>query len=88
MINQGKLGRFQYTVLEPFYLTISLEKLELFYPWTLAMNTHKQYCVYFESQRFRIIYNSINFSLYRGLKLRPSDPKVDDIPMCHCASQF
>ena len=50
------------------------------------MNIHKQYGVYFEYQRSRIISNSIIFSLYQGLNLGPSDPETNDIPMCHRSS--
>ena len=44
-------------------------------------NIHKQYGVYFESQRSRIISNLIHF--YALLRFEPSDPASEDIPMCH-----
>ena len=40
---------------------------------------HKQFVVYFESQRFYIILN------LRGLNRRPLDPEAYDIPLCHRA---
>ena len=49
------------------------------------MNIHKQYGIYFESQRSHIISNLINFkSLLKFLSI-PSDPEADDFPMCHHA---
>ena len=44
------------------------------------MNIHKQYSVYFETQRSRIISN------YLGLNQGPSDPEADNIPLCLGAS--
>ena len=58
----------------------------LFQSWSLATNMHKQFGVYFECQRSRLIYKINPFSLYRGLKRGPSDPEADDIPMCQHAS--
>ena len=42
--------------------------------------------LYFESQRYRIIYNSINFCLYPRLNWVLYGPEADDKQMCQRAS--
>ena len=53
----------------------------------IAINIHKQYGIYFESQKYLSFLIHTIFSLYQGLNRGPSDPEADDIPMCHSASQ-
>ena len=55
--------------------------------WSLATNIHKQYGVYFVSQKYSESFLiQYIFSIYLGLNLGPSDPEANYIPMCHCAS--
>ena len=57
--------------------------LDIMFP---ATNVHKQYGVFFKSQKYLIIFNLISFRLYQGLLWGPSNLEADDIPMYYRAS--
>ena len=55
-------------------------------PWYLAMNIHKQYGVYFESQRSNFISNTIHFLSFSRFEQGILDHETNNIAMCHRTS--